>query len=90
MNIRDSMRQNLVDLAEFMHDTASLDISQLGSEWESRKVAIEKHAVFLDTFTIPEIADPIANLTVAQFSPPSRNGSALYAGPLEGESNVPV
>ena len=92
MNIRESMRKNLEDLAEFLHETAALDVSQLGSEWEARKVAIERHAVYLQTFTIPDVPDPVHDLLTGNtsrginFTPPQRNGAALYAGPMEGET----
>ncbi len=89
MNIRDSMKQNLIDLEEFLHETAALDTSQLGSEWESRKVAIEKHAIYLKTFTIPDMID---KAMIAEFVPPKRKDQDFvvdYNGPLVGEELAP-
>ncbi len=87
MNIRDTMKQQLRDLSSHLKETAALDTSQLGSEWEARKEAIYRDAVFLDTFIIPDVADVSGGMIkMGEFNLPQRNGSALYAGPMEGET----
>ena len=68
MDINDTMKQNLIDLAVFLHETAKLDVSQLGSEWERVHKLIERHAVYVETYTLPDI-DP----KVAEFVPPKRD-----------------
>jgi len=85
MNIRDSMKQQLLDLSAHLRETAALDISQLGSEWEGRKDALLRDAVFLDTFIIPDVAEPAPR--VAVFVPPERNEHQAvdYNQPLQGE-----
>lgn len=72
MNIRDSMKQQLIDLKDHLLETAALDVSQLGSEWEQRKEAIRRDAVFLDTFIIPDVATPTEGTRIATFVPPTR------------------
>ena len=69
MNIRSTMKQQLIDLAEHLEETSKLDLSQLGSEWEGRKEALYRDAVFLRTFIIDDVP---ASPRIATFEPPER------------------
>ncbi len=57
MNINDTTIKNMGDLSAFLHKTAALDISQLGSEWKEFSELLERHAKFIDTYTIPSMAE---------------------------------
>lgn len=88
MNIRDTMKQQLNDLSAHLRETAALDMSQLGSEWEARKKALLRDAIFLDTFVIPDVADqPDPAVRIAEFMPPPRVD--LEVKPEESGTGVP-
>ena len=73
MNIRDSMKQNLIDLASHLQETAALDVSQLGSEWEARREALRRDALYLTTFVIDDVPEPQTVQKIATFVPPERS-----------------
>ncbi len=72
MNIRDTMKQNLIDLATHLAETAALDVSQLGSEWESRREALRRDAIYLTMFIIDDVAEPQVTQKIAKFEVPER------------------
>ncbi len=57
MNINDNTIKNMGDLSAFLHTVAALDVSQLGSEWAETSQLLERHAKFIDTYTIPSMAE---------------------------------
>ncbi len=57
MNINDNTIKNMGDLSTFLHTVAALDISQLGSEWARVRKLLERHAKFLDTYTLPSMTE---------------------------------
>ncbi len=85
MNINESTSKNLEDLRDFLFETAELDISQLGSEWEARRERLWRHAKYVDTYTLRELALAAPKVTLVSFEPPERSNGNLYAGPLAGE-----
>ncbi len=57
MNINDNTIKNMSDLSAFLHTVAALDTSQLGSEWAETSQLLERHAKFIDTYTIPSMTE---------------------------------
>ncbi len=73
MNINDNTIKNMGDLSVFLHETAALDISRLGSEWARVSELLERHAKFIDTYTIPSMTeDPKGKPRVAELVIPER------------------
>ncbi len=73
MNINDTTIKNMGDLSTFLHTVAALDISQLGSEWAETSQLLERHAKFLDTYTIPSMTeDPKGKPHIATLVIPER------------------
>ncbi len=73
MNINDNTIKNMGDLSAFLHTVAALDTSQLGSEWEQTSQLLERHAKFLDTYTIPGMTEgPKGKPRVAELVIPER------------------
>ncbi len=78
MNINDTTIKNMGDLSAFMHEMAALDISQLGSEWPRYSLLLERHAKFLDTYTIPSMTeDPKGKPHIATLVIPERPDLAI-------------
>ncbi len=78
MNINDTTFKNMDDLSVFLHETAALDVSQLGSEWARVSELLERHAKFLDTYTIPSMTeDPKGKPRVAEMVIPERPDLAI-------------
>lgn len=78
MNINDNTIKNMGDLSAFLHAVAALDTSQLGSEWEQTSLLLERHAKFIDTYTIPSMAeDPKGKPRIAELVIPERPDLAI-------------
>lgn len=80
MNIRDSMNQQLIDLSAHLLETAALDVSQLGTEWEARRDALRRDALFLDTFIIPDIDSKPPYLDLRAGTAGGQRRQAEYVG----------
>ncbi len=75
MNINDNTIKNMGDLSVFLHTVAALDTSQLGSEWAETSLLLERHAKFLDTYTIPSMTEePKGKPRIAELVIPERPG----------------
>ncbi len=73
MNINDNTIKNMSDLSVFLHTVAALDTSQLGSEWAETSLLLERHAKFIDTYTIPSMTeDPKGKPRLAELVIPER------------------
>ncbi len=83
MDINDTTFKNIDDLSAFLHTVAALDISQLGSEWARVSELLERHAKFLDTYTIPSLVteDLKRKPRITEMVIPERPGLEAKSGP---------
>ncbi len=78
MNINDNTIKNMGDLSAFLHTVAALDTSQLGSEWAETSQLLERHAKFIDTYTIPSMTeDPKGKPRLAELVIPTRPSAEI-------------
>ncbi len=92
MNIRHGKKQNLIALAEHLHEMAASEQQPAPYDWGKMRQAIEDDAVFLETYVIPRTEEEEPGYKsvaprIAEFTPPERADLEVHAD--ESQAGVP-
>ena len=58
MNLREAVKQNLIDLANHLEEMVSSTEQPAAVDWRRIKKEIDRDVLYLRDFVIPEVSDP--------------------------------